>query len=336
MDPPVDPDLANFRRGVEVVASCHHRQVCQLAGLDCAKLAFDAAQPGGHGCQRRQCVGFRQAAVQGQPQVRAELLWVAQAIGREREFAALLAEQRRILGRPIPGAQLVEADLLPVTFVRKLRQGGEVERDDERRPGGFGQVGPAPFLSGGDEAAIEPEFARDLGGAVRHQRAARLEDNPHLSVRSRGKRFEGRIELGPFAVLRMLLIIGVIERIVARVEEALPHRGDDPHQRAGIGALIAGTRLEHNVLEDIGPDDDVIGVFVGQCDQRAGAADDAPGRDNHTSGKAQSAQRRQSLVFWRVVPHRPILRRNPGHGFARARVAHVSLRPGRAVEPDPA
>src|ERR1035441_7770745 len=94
------------------------------------------------------------------------------------------------------------------------------------------------------------------GSAVGHKRAAGLEGNPHLPIRCGGERFKRGIELWPFAVLGMLLIIGVIERIVVRVEEALPHRGDYPHERTGISALLTGTRLEHDVLEDVRPDDD--------------------------------------------------------------------------------
>ncbi len=214
-----------------------------------------------------------------------------------------------------------------------LGSDGEIHRHDEGRASGLGQVGPAPFLAAGDEAEVEPEFTRDLGGAVGHQGAAGLEGGEHLPVRGGRERFERGIELGPFAALRMLLIISVIERIVARVEEALPHGGDDAHERARIGALIAGVRLEHDMLEDIGLDDDVVGVLLRQGDQGAGAADDPFGRDDHARGESQRAQRRQGLVFGRVVSHCPVFRRDLGHRVAGAAAARIGLRARYPEEP---
>jgi len=93
-----------------------------------------------------------------------------------------------------------------------------------------------------------------------------------------------------------------------RVKETLPHHGDRPHERTGIGTLVLLVRLEGDVLKDVRLHDDFIWILLGQGDKRAAATDDAPGRSNGRRGEAQFAVAHDASRPFEVSAARRIVR----------------------------
>ena len=268
---------------LEIAFAVNDSKEGQFALLDGAEALLDTAQFGGHGRQRGQGIGLGEAAIHCQAQILSKLLLVAKPVSCEREIQVLLPKQRRVFRRPVPRAELVERHLLPIILVRQFGQLRKIERHDEARACGLGQVGPAPFLAARNEAKLKPQLGGHPRGSIHHQRAAWLEGDPHPFVDGGRERFARGIELGRLSVLRMLLIVSPIASIILPVENALAHRGDHPHQRAGIGTVFA-PRFEGNVLENIRLKDDVIGVFLDQGHERARAPENSLCRRNHSGG----------------------------------------------------
>src|SRR5436853_7651179 len=95
---------------------------------------------------------------------------------------------------------------------------------------------------------------------------------------SRSERLVARIEFGPLAVLRMLLVIRQVERVMLCVEKGLPHCRDYTHQRTRITAPLAGLGFEGGVLKNVRFDAGFVGVFPDQSHERAAARKDGVGR----------------------------------------------------------
>ena len=150
----IDPNFADFGFGIEIAGAFDHGEVGHFADFDGSKAITHSAQSRRHSRQRRQCIRFRKAAIQRQLKICAEPFFIAQAVSREGDFHALLSEQGSVFGGPIPVAELVEADLVPIVLVREFGQRGKIQRHDEGCRSGFDQLGPAPFLAAGDQAKI--------------------------------------------------------------------------------------------------------------------------------------------------------------------------------------
>ena len=153
---------------------------------------------------------------------------------------------------------------MPIVVLGELGRFRKVQRHDEGRAGGFGEIGPAPFLAAGDDERLEAEFLRELRRAVHHHGAAGLEDELEFLLHGRTQRVEGGIERRTFSARGVRRVVRLVERVVLRVEERLAHGGDHAHERSGEDIGTAGPRvhLEGDVLEDIGIDDGVVRVVA--------------------------------------------------------------------------
>src|SRR5690606_15982898 len=96
--------------------------------------------------------------------------------------------------RPVPGAQLVERNLVPVVGILESREGREIEGNDvEARGGVREQVGSAPFPAARDDrAAGELEFIREVQCLVDLENALGLEEQ-RLAGSQGLKRLERRV-----------------------------------------------------------------------------------------------------------------------------------------------
>ncbi len=289
IDAAVDPDFDHFILRIEIAVARNHGEVGDFAGLDGAEPVLDPAQPCGNHSQRRQGVVLAQTAVQCQAQVSPEILPVAQPVTGQRNLQPLLAQEGGIFRRPVPGAELIERDLLPVLVLGQLGQLGKTERNDERRGHRFGQVRPAPFLAAGQDVEVQSELARDPSCAVHHQRAARLEHDRHFAVNGRLERFERRIEFRPFAALWLAQepILGL--SVVAGVEDRLAQDGDGAHQRSRIGLGPAAAGVEGDMLKSVRFDDRLVGTHVRQCNKGARTAHNSLFRNHVSGGEPQFA-----------------------------------------------
>ena len=275
--------------GIEVARAVHDGEVGEFAFLNRAELRGEAAELGGNGGERGEGVGFAEAAVEGELEIFAEGFAVAEGMGGEGDFEALAAERDGVFGREIPGAELVEGDVGPVVFVGEFGGGGEINRDDARERGGFGEVGATPFVAAGAEDGGEVELARETGGAVEHEGAAGFDDDGDLFFQRGVEGLEGGVESGAGA-RGVFGVVGVVELVVLRVEQRLAGDGDDAHERGRVGAVLAARGFEGEVLEDVGAEDGLVGIAVAEEDEGAGAAEDAFGGDDIAGGEADFAE----------------------------------------------
>ena len=220
---------------------------------------------------------------------------------------------------------MIERHLVPIVLVWKIRQPRKIQRHNEGRAGAFSEVRPAPFLSGRNDAEVESQFARDLRGAIIHQRAAGFEDHAHFFIGRRRERGQGRIELRRRAPLRSPGVVRLLERVMVRVKKDLAHCRDHAHDRSRIRALFATARVERYVLEQFRPEHHAIRIFIRQRHKRAGAAHHSPAGSDHGGGEAEFAHRRQDFFVGRIFFHRAKFRDHLAD-------SHIGFHSGRAIE----
>ena len=295
-----NPDFANFHLGIEVARAVHDGEVGEFAFFNRAELRGNAAELGGNRGKRGEGVGFGEAAVEGELQVFTEGFAVAEGVRGEGDFETLTAEERGIFRREIPGAKLVEGDVGPVVLVGKFWRGGEIHGDDAGERGGFGEVGATPFVAAGAEDGFEIELAREAGGAVEHEGAAGFEDDGERALEGRVEGLERGVEGGARA-RGIFRVVGVIEPVMLRVEQRLARDGDDAHERGGIGAFLAARGFKRDVLEDVGLEDDLVGIAFAEQHKGAGAADDSACGDDVASGETNFAKFLERFGIGRIT-----------------------------------
>ena len=168
--------------------------------------------------------------------------------------------------------------------------------------------------------------------AIHHQRTAWFEQHALLSFGRELQRFERRIKLRTLATLRFLLPVGLIQRVMLRVEKALSHHCDRAHERAGIRVFIFLMCLEGDVLKHIRLEDDFVRVEFSQCHQRTRAAHDPARRRDDRCGEAQFTQRFDHFLVRRIAAHCARFWHDLGNLVARAALSGVSALPGHAKE----
>ncbi len=296
---PVDPHFAHPGFLIEGPAFFEHGEMRQFSRLDAAELVADAAEPGGHGCQRGEGVAGAEAAGDGETHIRAKACFLSESMCRESDLAAFTAEQGRIARGLIPGTQLIERHRQPVIVVGEFGSLGKIHGHDERRVRFAREIRPAPFLAAGENDRVQRELPRQPARAGRHERASRLEDHRHGPAGCGQEGVEGGAEGRTRTVGRVLREMRVIRGLKLRVEQGLPHHGDDTHERSRIrfrsrGAIAARRRsrsVDGDVLKCLGPDDGESGISGGQRYESAHAANDSRIRDDIRRGEALLAQR---------------------------------------------
>ena len=172
----LDPDALYLGLGVEVV-TLDDDEVGQFSGLDSAELILNACELGRRGGQRGKCIALGQATLDRLGDVFAEQFFVLQPVRGQGDLEAALMQQCWVFRCPVPGAQLLKIDLVPVGVAWHVGRLGEIHRHDEPRASGFHEVASPPFVSGRDDDWPNAELTAESHRLVDHQHAARLDDN---------------------------------------------------------------------------------------------------------------------------------------------------------------